>query len=75
MATLDVHYYITLIRWKRCIPQNRGNYQFGKKCRSGCHESTAPSRVRCAYHCKPLKVRTAYPTWYGFHLRGANQFA
>jgi len=29
-----------------------------------------PSRVRCAYHCKPLKVRTAYPTWYGFHLRG-----
>ena len=29
-----------------------------------------PSRVRCAYLSKPLKVRTAYPTWYGFHLRG-----
>ncbi|GEM_PF-2334847 len=29
-----------------------------------------PSRVRCAYLSKPLKVRTAYPTWYGFHRRG-----
>ncbi len=32
-----------------------------------------PSRVGCAYHCKPLKVRTAYPTWYGFHRRGCKQ--
>ena len=29
-----------------------------------------PSRECRAYHCKPLKVRTAYPTWYGCHLRG-----
>ena len=36
-----------------------------------------PSRVRYAYHCKPLKVRTAYPTiWlrFGFIVGGENKF-
>jgi len=55
------------------VPFWRDN-QYGQCCDLSQHSRVAmkvryPSRVPCAYHFKPLKVRT----WHGFHRRGCKQ--